>query len=307
MTLQNSALVCGGAGFIGSHLVDRLLADGHNVEVVDNLSTGTLANLSEARSSGGDLRFHHLDVLAPEFSDLIELRQPSIIYHLALLPPGVTQTSEILSSASSLLAVLNAAQKHKIKKVVVAIPAGLIYGEVPARQLPVKEGREPDPMSVSHVMANALLDFLIIYRESYDVEFTALAMTNVYGRRQRPNDGVVAAFADSILSHTDPMIFGSGRQTRDFLFIDDAVDALSRATIKGGGLLINIGTGIQTTIQDLWALMGEPTTLKAKSVAARHGELQRNAVNSTRARIQLGWSHWTSVRAGIAELMEELT
>jgi UDP-glucose 4-epimerase len=132
-------------------------------------------------------------------------------------------------------------------------------------------------------------------------------MTNVYGTRQRPSDGVVAAFADAILGHTDPVIFGSGRQTRDFLFIDDAVDALSRATTKGGGLLINIGTGVQTTIQDLWVLMGEPTTLKAKSVEARHGELQRNAVNSTRARIQLGWSHWTSVRSGIAELMEELT
>lgn len=304
--MQNSALVCGGAGFIGSHLVERLLADGHNVEVVDNLSIGSLANLSKARTVGSGLRFHHMDILAPEFSELIAIRQPSVIYHLALLPPSQTKTTEFLSSANMLLTVLEAAQKHKIKKVVVALPANLIYGEVPARQLPVKEGRKPEPMGVAYVMANALIDLLTVYRESYDVEFTALAMTNVYGVRQRPQDGVIAAFADSILSNTSPVIFGSGRQTRDFLFIDDAVDSLSRAKSKGGGLVINIGTGIQTSIQDLWNLMGASTTLKERFEPARHAELQRNAVNATRARIQLSWAHWTSVKAGIAELLAEL-
>lgn len=90
-------------------------------------------------------------------------------------------------------------------------------------------------MGVAYVMANALVDLLAVYRESYDVEFTALAMTNVYGKRQRPSDGVVAAFADAMHTNTSPVIFGSGRQTRDFLFIDDAVDALSRAMTKGAG------------------------------------------------------------------------
>ena len=303
---QNSALVCGGAGFIGSHLVDRLLADGHNVEVVDDLSVGSLANLSEARAIGSGLRFHHLDILAPEFSELISIRQPSVIYHLALLPPSQTTTGEFLASASLLLAVLEAAQKHKIKKVVVALPANLMYGEVTARQLPVKEGRKPEPMGVAYVMANALIDLLTVYRESYDVEFTALAMTNVYGKRQRPSDGVVAAFADSVLTNTSPVIYGNGRQTRDFLFIDDAVDALSRAMTKGGGLVINIGTGIQTSVQDLWKLIGASTTLRESFEPARHGDLQRNSVNATRARIQLGWAHWTSVKAGIAELLADI-
>ncbi len=303
---QNRVLVCGGAGFIGSHLVDRLLADGHNVEVADDLSVGSLANLSEARAIGSGLRFHHLDILAPEFSDLISIRQPSVIYHLALLPPSQTTTSEFLASASLLLTVLEAARKHKIKKVVVALSANLMYGEVPARQLPVKEGRKPEPIGVAYVMANALLDLLTVYRESYDIEFTALAMTNVYGKRQRPCDGVVAAFADAMMTNTSPVIFGSGRQTRDFLFIDDAVDALSRAMTKGGGLVINIGTGIQTSVNDLWKLIGASTTLKESFEPARHGDLQRNSVNTTRARIQLGWAHWTSVKAGIAELLADL-
>jgi UDP-glucose 4-epimerase len=304
--VQNSALICGGAGFIGSHLVDRLLADGHNVEVVDDLSVGSLANLSEARAIGSGLRFHHLDILAPEFSELISIRQPSVIYHLALLPPSQTTTGEFLASASLLLTVLEAAQKHKIKKVVVALPANLVYGEVPARQLPVKEGRKPEPMGVAYVMANALIDLLTVYRESYDVEFTALAMTNVYGKRQRPSDGVVAAFADSVQTNTSPVIYGNGRQTRDFLFIDDAVDALSRAMTKGGGLVINIGTGIQTSVSDLWKLIGISTTLRESFEPARHADLQRSSVNATRARLQLGWAYWTSVKAGIAELLADL-
>ena len=237
---------------------------------------------------------------------MISIRQPSVIYHLALLPPSQTTNSEFLASVNLLLAVLEAAQKHKVKKVVVALPANLIYGEVHARQLPVKEGHKPEPMGVAYVMANALVDLMTVYRESYDVEFTALAMTNVYGRRQRPRDGVVAAFANSMLKNISPVIYGNGRQTRDFLFIDDAVDALSRAMTKGGGLVINIGTGVQTSVQDLWKLIGASTTLRERFEPARHGDLQRNSVNATRARIQLGWAHWTSVKAGIAELLGDL-
>ena len=307
MTQINGALVCGGAGFIGSHLVDRLLSDGHTVEVVDDLSVGSLANLSNARVAGGTLRFHNLDVSSPEFSELIALRRPSVIYHLALLPSGATRTNEILRSATLLLAVLEAARRYGVKKVVLALPAGLLYGEVPARQLPVKEGRKADPMGVAHVMANTLIDLLTVYRESYDVEFTALAMTNVYGARQRPDDGVVAAFANSVINKTQPVICGNGRQTRDFLFIDDAVDALAKAMNKGGGLVINVGTGKQTTIKELWQLVGRDTTLQEKFESARSADLQRNSVNTTRARIQLGWSSWTSLEAGVDELLGRTT
>lgn len=303
MAQINGVLVCGGAGFIGSHLVDRLLADGQSVEVVDDLSVGSLANLSAARAAGGTLRFHHLDIAAPEFSELIALRRPTVIYHLALLPSGATRTNEMLRSATLLLSVLEAARRFGVKKVVVALPAGLLYGEVPARQLPVKEGRKADPMGVPHVMANTLVDLLTVYRESYDVEFTVLAMTNVYGSRQRASDGVVAAFANSVVSKTPPVICGNGRQTRDFLFIDDAVDALARSLNKGGGLVINIGTGVQTTIKDLWNLVGGQTALQESYESARPADLQRNAVNTTRARIQLGWSHWTSLEAGVNELL----
>ena len=303
MAQINGVLVCGGAGFIGSHLVDRLISDGHSVEVVDDLSVGSLANLASARTAGGTMRFHHLDISSPEFSELIALRRPSVIYHLALLPSGAARTAEMLRSATLLLTVLEVARRYGVKKVVLALTAGLLYGEVPARQLPVKEGRKSDPMGVAHVMANTLVDLLTVYRESYDLEFTALAMTNVYGSRQRSGDGVVAAFVDAVVNQNEPVICGNGRQTRDFLFIDDAIDALAKAMNKGGGLVINVGTGKQTTIKDLWQLVGRDSTLQEKYESARTADLQRNSVNTTRARIQLGWSHWTTLEAGIDELL----
>jgi len=296
-------MVCGGAGFIGSHLVERLLADGHFIDVVDDLSTGSLSNLSGARSMNVGVKFHHLDVMSPEFCDLVGLRQSEVIYHLALLPPSATTTSMALHSAALMLAVLEAARIHGVKKVVVAIPAGLLYGEVPMSNLPVKEGRASTAIGVPHVMANTIIELLGVYRESHGLEFTALALANVYGPRQRADDGVVAAFASAIVNRRQPIMFGNGKQTRDFIFIDDAIDALARAHNKGGGLVINVGTGIQTSIEELWDLMAIGTTMQVRKEPARSGELRRLAVSPVRARIQLGWSPWTSLAAGVDELL----
>lgn len=296
-------MVCGGAGFVGSHLVERLLADGHFVDVVDDLSTGSLSNLSVARSMNAGVKFHHLDVMSPEFGDLVGLRQSEVIYHLALLPPSATATSMALHSAALMLAVLEAARIHGVKKIVVAVPAGLLYGEVPMSNLPVKEGRASTAIGVAHVMANAIIGLLGVYRESYGLEFTALALANVYGPRQRTEDGVVAAFASAIVNRQRPVLFGNGKQTRDFIFIDDVIDALARAHDKGGGLIINIGTGIQTSVEELWNLMAVGTTLQLRKEPVRSGDLRRLAVSPVRARIQLGWSSWTSLADGVEALL----
>ncbi len=179
------ALVCGGAGFIGSHLVDRLLADGHAVEVVDNLSTGSFANLHEARSLAGagtgELKIHNVDVTAPEFLDLVSLRRPDVIYQVTALSPSSAHATSSLSSTAEVVATLEAARLYGASKVVVGLPAQLLYGEVAARDIPIKEGRVGEAVSVPHVMARTILELLAVYREVHAVEYTALAMANVYG------------------------------------------------------------------------------------------------------------------------------
>ena len=307
VTRKSKVFVCGGAGFIGSHLVERLLADGHAVDVVDDLSTGSVANLSIARTMGGALRFHHQDIMTVEFGELVGLRQPDVIFHLALLPPSATESATVLRAAPILLAVLEAARRHRVTKVVACLPAALVYGEVPPKYLPVKEGRKADAIGVPHVMAQSVIDLLGVYREMHDIEFTALAMTNVYGLRARPEDGVVAAFAAGIIRGQDPQIFGNGKQTRDFLYIDDAVDALVRTISKGGGLVLNAGTGVQTTIEELWKLIGAGSTLRAKKMPTRGGEVQRLAVSAVRSRIQLGWSSWTTLAEGLEVIRKSLS
>ena len=297
-------MVCGGAGFIGSHLVERQLADGHEVDVVDDLSTGSLANLATARSMGGSLRFHHLDVTSLEFAELVGLRNPEVIYHLAILQPSASDSLSITRSLPALLGVLEAARRHRVGRVVVAIPAGLLYGEIEAKHQPVKEGRRTEAIGVSHVMAHTMVDVLNVYRERYGIEFCALAMGNVYGLRQRPQDGVVAAFASAVVRGTDAEIFGSGKQTRDFVFIDDAVDALARAHDRGGGLVINIGTGVATSIEEVWKLVAMGSSLKARKTTTREEDVTRLALSNVRAKIQLGWAPWTSVVDGIASIRD---
>jgi UDP-glucose 4-epimerase len=294
------ALVVGGAGFIGSHLVDRLLAEEHRVDVVDDLSTGSLANLATARGfAAGALKFHHLDVRAEGLDELIGRREPEIIVHVAALPPGLGDRVAVECAIVGTLNLLEAACRSGAGKVVVALPAALLYGDVPARELPVKEGHTWEPRSVRGVAARTIADLLAVYRAERGLEFTALALTNVYGSRQRAEDGVVARFAAAAAAGDRAELHGDGRQTRDFVFIDDAVDAFVRAASRGSGLVVNIGTGTQTTIRELHDLVVGGDGPAPRSTAARIGDTGRFAVSPVRARIHLAWEPWTALAAGL--------
>lgn len=297
-------LVCGGAGFVGSHLTEQLLVDGHTVDVVDNLTTGSLANLSEARRSTGDFKFHHMDVEHPAFGDLVEVRRPEVIYQLTSLTPDSIQPIASLRSMASTLAILEAARRLDEPRVVLAVPAGLVYGEVPAKELPAKETRNKKPFGVPGVIAQALLDLLDVYRESSTITYSALAMSHVYGPRQRPEDGVVANFFDCVINSRDPIVFGNGKQTRDFLYIDDAVDALVRAISRGSGVLVNVGTGKLTSVEKLWSLVGGDSGQSIKKGAIRPTDLTRCSVSPVRAKIALGWEPWTNLSDGIERMRE---
>lgn len=296
-----NVVVIGGAGFVGSHLVDRLLADGSAVDVVDDLSTGSLANLAEARAAGGVLKIHHLDAGSAEAGSLIGMRRPEVVYHLAAVPRGRPSPVALAASLGTTVTVLEAVRAHRVPKVVVALPATALYGRPASRDLPLKE-QPLEPRGVRGVVARATVDLLSMYREQAAVEFTALALATVYGPRQRPEGGVVAAFAAAAANRSAPTICGDGRQTRDFLFVDDAVDALVRAGTRGSGLVVNVGTGAQTAVRDVWVALTGGSGAAAQTGPPDVDELPRFAVSPVRARIHLGWSPWTSLADGLSQL-----
>jgi UDP-glucose 4-epimerase len=302
MSTTRKIMICGGAGFIGSYLVDRFMAEGHEVDVVDDLSTGSLANLAEARNASGRFKFQNISVLSAEFAELVSLRRPSVIVNLAVFSPSQSHLNGAMTAMQSTLAVLEAARLGGVSKVITGIPAALLYGEVTARDLPIKEGHLNDSRTSEEVLARAAADVHGVYRDRHGVEFTVLAMANVYGARQRPEDGVVASFADALANGRAPIVHGNGKQVRDFVHVDDTVDAIARSLDRAGGLVINVGTGVSTSINDLWSTMGGASSPVPRTSAARPNDVVRLSLSPVRARIQLGWSPFTPLAEGLATL-----
>jgi UDP-glucose 4-epimerase len=308
-------LVTGGAGFIGSTLVDRLLAEGHEVDVLDDLTTGSLANLAEARADRTHrLSFHQIDIRDPQVVDVVARRAPEVVFHLAAQTDARVSVArpgfDLEVNLGGTLNMLEGARVAGTRKVVFASSAA-IYGEVAPRHLPIKESQPCVPVSPLGASKRAAHDMLNVYRRLHGVEFTALALANVYGPRQDAHGetGVVAIFAGRLLADEACTICGDGEQTRDFVFVDDAVDALVRAAERGDGLLINVGTGVETTVNGLHACLATVAGVErpARQAAARAGEPARSALDPTRAAIQLGWRPWTDLTEGAARVVEWLS
>ena len=307
------SLVTGGAGFIGSTLVDRLLAEGHEVDVVDDFSTGSLSNLAEARANAGRaLTIHHLDITAPSLVDLMARRRPQSVFHLAaqadvrvsVARPVFDATVNVLGS----LNVLEGARQAESDRIVFAASGGTLYGEPDSDELPVRESHTQQPLSPYGVSKKSVIDYLVAYRELHALEFCALALANVYGPRQDPHGeaGVVAIFAEKLLQGAPVTIYGDGSQTRDFVYVDDVVDAFVRAATRGGGLVCNVGTGQETSVNELLAVMAEQAGVSVTPTLApaRPGELQRSSLDIERAAIQLGWRPWTNLPEGTRAVLE---
>ena len=306
-------MVTGGAGFIGSTLVDRLLAEGHAVDAVDDLSTGSMANLVDARSDPDhDFSFQRLDVRSEQLVAVMARRRPEVVFHLAAQADVRVSVAKPVFDAEvnilGTLQVLEGARQGGARKVVFASSGGTIYGDVDPSDLPARETLPQRPLSPYGVAKKTAGDYLVAYRELHQLEFTALALANVYGPRQDPHGeaGVVAIFAGRLLAGERCTIFGDGEQTRDFVFVDDVVDAFVRAAERGDGLLMNIGTGTETSVNDLYEAMakaagvGEP----AEYAPERPGELRRSSLDPGRAAIHLGWRPWTTMDAGSRSVLE---
>jgi UDP-glucose 4-epimerase len=305
------ALVTGGAGFIGSTLVDRLVAEGHHVDVVDNLSTGSLANLAEARADADHrVSFQRMDIRDAAVVEFVQRRQPEVVFHLAAQAdvrvsverPTFDAEVNVLGSIN----ILEGARLGGARKIVFASSGGTIYGE--PEELPVRESHPQRPLSPYGAAKKAVADYLGVYRELHGLEFTALALANVYGPRQDPfgEAGVVSIFAGKLLAGEQCTIFGDGEQTRDFVYVDDVVDAFSRAATKGSGLLMNIGTGRETSVNELYRTMAANAGVAREPVRApaRTGELARSSLDPGRAAIHLGWKPWTELDEGTSAVLK---
>jgi UDP-glucose 4-epimerase len=306
---MSAFLVTGGAGFIGSHLCDRLLAEGHRVVAVDDLSTGRIANLVEARGYGNRFTFFNMDVRADGLLPLFERHRPEVVMHLAaqagVRPSIADPVHDASVNVMGLLNVLECSVKTGARKVVFAASGGTLYGE--PRKIPVKEtaAAGSHPLSPYGIGKKVALDYLAFYERYRGLASTALALANVYGPRQDPHGeaGVVAIFASKMLAGQAPTIFGDGNQTRDYVFIDDTVHAFALAAERGDGRLVNVGTGLETSVNGLYRMLAEITGFAGEPEhgPVPPGELRRSALDNTLATEVLGWKPWTHVEDGLGE------
>jgi UDP-glucose 4-epimerase len=310
-----SILVTGGAGFIGSHLVDRLLAEGHDVLVLDDLSTGRMENLAQARRGPERrLRFQRSNLVDESAAPLIIHARPEVVFHLAaqmdvrhsVADPAGDATINIIGS----IRLLEACRAAGTRKVVFASSGGTIYGEPPADALPVHEEHDGHPASPYGVAKRAVEEYLHVYDTLYGLDWTSLALGNVYGTRQDPRGeaGVVAIFGARMLAGHAVTIYGDGKQTRDFVHVDDVVQAMILAMQGGSRLRCNVGTGRGTSIAELFQHMAKLTGYDQEPYHApqRPGELAHISLDIRRAARALGWRPWTELPRGLAGTLEWL-
>jgi UDP-glucose 4-epimerase len=300
-------LVTGGAGFIGSHLCDRLLAEGHRVVAVDDLSTGRIANLGEAREYGNEFTFFNMDIRAEGLLSLFERHRPEVVMHVAAQASVAVSVRDPVQDAMvnvmGLLNVMECCAKTGVRKIVFAASGGTLYGE--PRRLPVKETANGRPVSPYGISKKVGIDYLVYYERYRGIAFTALALANVYGPRQDPGGeaGVVAIFASRMLEGLAPTIFGDGNQTRDYVFVDDVVHAFALAAKAADGHLINVGTGLETSVNGVFQLLAQITGFRDGPLSApeRSGDLRRSVLDPSLAAGVLGWRPWTHLEDGLRE------
>jgi UDP-glucose 4-epimerase len=299
------ALVTGGAGFIGSHLVDRLVAEDHDVTVIDDLSTGRAANVAAA-TAGGRCRLVVTDIAGPALASTVREAVPEVIFHLAAQVDVRASVADPVADASAnvvgTVAVLEAARAAGTRKVVFASSVA-IFG--PPRVLPVTADTPADPLSPYAVAKLAGELYLRQYRQLHGLDATTVVLTNTYGPRQDPHGeaGAVAIFAAALLAGRPTRIFGDGGNVRDYLYVADAVDALARAAgPAAAGRRILAGTGTGTTDRELHRLIAAAagSDTAPEPAPARLGDLRAMVVDPARAAAVLGWRPRTPLPEGIA-------
>ena len=303
-------LVTGAAGFIGSTLVDRLLADRHSVVGVDDLSSGRSENLGPAERHA-DFEFVKADIVDADLIGLLADTRPEVIFHLAAQISVRHSVDDPPFDASvnvvGTVRLAEAARRAGVRKVVHTSSGGSIYGTPPS--YPTNEDTPIDPTSPYAASKVAGEVYLNTFRNLYGMECSHIAPANVYGPRQDPHGeaGVVAIFSQALLAGRPTKIFGDGTDTRDYVFVDDVVDAFVRASGEaGGGQRFNIGTEVETSVRQLHtaiaSAIGAPDDPEFHP--PRLGDLQRSCLDISRAESVLGWRPTVKLDNGVARTVE---
>jgi UDP-glucose 4-epimerase len=297
-------LVTGGAGFIGSHVCDALLSRGHEVIALDNLSSGKKENLDPR------VRLAVLDIRSAESAELIERERPQALFHLAaqmdvrksVEDPRYDAEANILG----FLNLLEASRKHGVKKVVFSSTGGAIYGEQDVFPAPESHATRPvSPYGVSKASGELYLGF---YRAQYGLQSVALRYANVYGPRQNAHGeaGVVAIFSQRLVGGKPCTIFGTGEQTRDFVYGPEVAEANALALERDVQGAINIGTGVETSVNEMYRGLAEAAGSRepAQHAPAKPGEQLRSCVDPSLAKKVLGWEPRVTLREGLRRTLE---
>jgi UDP-glucose 4-epimerase len=297
-------LVTGGAGFIGSHLVDRLIQEGHEVVVVDNLSTGKRRNLNRAA------RFCKLDIQSWRLERVFRNERPNIVMHLAAqMDVRKSVEDPVFDAQVNVLGTLNVLQqaiKHGVRKVVFSSSGGAIYGEQEIYPAPESHITRPlSPYGISKLCGEQYLSY---YQRVSGLQIVSLRYANVYGPRQDPNGeaGVVAIFIQKLLNNEQAIVYGNGRQTRDFVYVEDVVEANLAVMAQETQGIYNVGTGEETSINDLLRILVSSTNSTCKEVhgPAKTGEQVRSVIDSGKLRQELSWEPRTELGEGIKRTVD---
>ena len=306
LTRRTKALVTGGAGFIGSHLVDGLLANGYDVAVVDNLSSGMLRNVSHGAT------FYHADLNDARLNQIVQRERPEIVFHLAAQSSVRQSSADPVADADAnvmgTIRLIAAAVSEGVEKFIFSSTGGAIYGD--PETVPCSEDTPVNPLTPYALSKYVGEQYLELFGKTYGLDYTILRHANVYGPAQNPDGeaGVVAIFAGMMLNDRRPQIFGDGLQERDFVYVLDVVQANLAAINRGHGKTYNIGTGQSVSVVRIYEMLREITGFDGEPNyrPRRAGEVRRIALDSIRAEKELRWSPEVSLEEGLRRSVEYL-